>query len=93
MLTNDENALFSLFAKGERFIGLMPDNLRDLARGRGVTAALGAYDAVDDGHADAGEVAEPDALAIAEDLRLRRNVTLLCCFPLNAGQPGLTYLD
>src|SRR5712671_4539616 len=29
-----------------------------LARGRGVAAALGADDAVDDGHADAGQVAE-----------------------------------
>jgi hypothetical protein len=34
----------------------MPDDLRDLGRRRGVAAALGADDAVDDGHADAGQV-------------------------------------
>src|SRR6266704_3411657 len=37
---------------------LMPDDLRQLGRRRGVAAALGAHDAVDDGHADSGEVAE-----------------------------------
>jgi|SRR5580698_2932912 hypothetical protein len=39
----------------------MPHDLRDLARRRRVAAALGSHDAVDDGHADAGKVTEPDA--------------------------------
>jgi hypothetical protein len=30
--------------------------------------------------------------ATAEDAPLRRGITLLCCFPLNADQSGLTYL-
>ncbi len=34
------------------------DDLRHFSGRRGVAAALGADDAVDDGHADAGEVAE-----------------------------------
>src|SRR5438105_12592736 len=43
--------------------GSMPaDDLRHLARRRRVAAALRPHDAVDDGHADAGEVAELDAL-------------------------------
>jgi len=40
----------------------MPRNLRQLGRRRGVAAALGADDAVDDGHADAGQVAELHAV-------------------------------
>src|ERR1700722_13821302 len=36
----------------------MPDNLRHLGRRRGIAAALGADDTVDDGHADARKVAE-----------------------------------
>jgi len=40
----------------------MPDNLRHPRRRRGVAAALGADDAIDDGHADAGEVAELHAV-------------------------------
>src|SRR6266436_3899087 len=39
----------------------VPDNLRHPCRRRRVAAALGADDAVDDGHADAGEIAELDA--------------------------------
>src|SRR5215216_1591595 len=42
--------------------GLIPDDLRHLARRRSVAAALGANDAVDNGHADAGQVAELHAL-------------------------------
>ena len=41
------------------------DDLRHLPGRRGVAAALGADDAVDDGHADAGEVTELHAF---EDL-------------------------
>ena len=40
----------------------MPDNLRHLGCRRGIAAALGADDAVDDGHADAGQVAELHAV-------------------------------
>src|SRR5882724_3614982 len=40
----------------------MPHNLRHLRRRRGVAAALGADDTVDDGHADAREVAELHAV-------------------------------
>ena len=54
-------ALLSLCPAGARFIGLMPDDLRDLGRRWRIAAALGADDAIDDGHADAGQVAEPDA--------------------------------
>ena len=45
-----------------RATNLMPRNLRHLGRRRGVAAALGADDAVDDGHADAGQVAELHAV-------------------------------
>jgi hypothetical protein len=55
-------ALLSPCSTGARFIGLVPHDLRDLRRRRGVAATLGAEDAVDDGHADAGEVAELHAL-------------------------------
>src|SRR6478752_4363547 len=41
---------------------LMLDDLRHLGGRRRVAAALGAHDAVDDGHADAREVAELHAL-------------------------------
>src|SRR6266540_5810831 len=55
------NAIFS-DASGAIAPGLpasMPaDDVRHLARRRRVAAALGADDAVDDGHADAGEIAE-----------------------------------
>src|ERR1019366_4620326 len=40
----------------------MSDNLGHLRCRRGVAAALGADDAVDDGHADAGQVAELHAV-------------------------------
>src|SRR5450755_3443704 len=40
----------------------VPDNHRHLGRRRRVAAALGADDAVDDGHADSGQVAELHAL-------------------------------
>ena len=40
----------------------MPDDLRQPRRRRRVAAALGADDAVDDGHADAGQVAELHAV-------------------------------
>jgi hypothetical protein len=40
----------------------MPDNLRHPCRRRRVAAPLRPDDAVDDGHADAGEVAEPHAV-------------------------------
>src|SRR6266436_4377641 len=39
-----------------------PHDLRHLGCRRGIAAALGADDAVDDGHADAGEVAELHAV-------------------------------
>ena len=45
-----------------RATDLTPDNLRHFRCRRGVAAALGADDAIDDGHADAGEIAELDAL-------------------------------
>ena len=41
---------------------LAPHNLRHPGRRRGVAAALGADDAVDDGHADAGAAAELPAV-------------------------------
>src|SRR5438105_14304074 len=41
---------------------LMPDDLRHLGCRRRVAAALGADDAVDDGHADTGQVAELHAV-------------------------------
>src|SRR5258707_1619114 len=59
----------------------MADNLRHLGGRRGVAAALGADDAVDDGHADAREVAELHAveevlaggmLRLAHDDEIRR---------------------
>src|SRR3954470_5877498 len=40
----------------------MPDHFRHLGRRWRVAAALGAHDAVDDGHADAGEVAKLHAV-------------------------------
>ena len=40
----------------------MPDNLRHLRRRWRVAAALGAHDAIDDGHSDAGEIAELHAV-------------------------------
>src|SRR3977135_2453281 len=43
-------------------VALVPDDLRQPGCWRGVAAALGADDAVDDGHADAGEVAELHAV-------------------------------
>src|SRR5258706_10172484 len=45
-----------------RTTDLTPDNLRQLRRWGRVAAAVGADDAVDDGHADAGEVAELHAV-------------------------------
>ena len=42
--------------------GLRSDNRGCLLRGRRVAAAMGAHDAVDDRHADTGQVAEPHAL-------------------------------
>src|SRR4051812_29119571 len=47
----------------------MPHQFRHPRRRRGVAAALGANDAVDDGHADPGQVAEPHAV---EDVLARR---------------------
>src|SRR5579862_6341820 len=38
------------------------DNLRHLGRGRGVAAALGTHDAVDDGHADTWQITEANAV-------------------------------
>src|SRR5690348_15265053 len=52
----------------------LPHDLRHLRRGRGVAAALGAHEAVDDGHADAGQVTEPDAV---EQRRARRMLRLV----------------
>src|SRR5579871_6371398 len=46
------------------------DDLRHFSRGRRVAAALGAHDAVDDGHADARQIAEPHAV----EQRLARRV-------------------
>src|SRR5205814_10132047 len=54
--------------------GSMPDDLRQLGRRRGVAAPLGADDAVDDGHADAGEVAEPHAVEDVAGRRMLRPV-------------------
>src|SRR3984893_5175189 len=48
--------------KADVLDGSMPDDLRHLGCRRGVAAALGADDAVDDGHADAGEGAELHAV-------------------------------
>ena len=45
-----------------RATDLTPDNLRHFRCRRGVAAALGADDAVDDGHANAGQVAELHAV-------------------------------
>ena len=47
----------------------MPDDLRQPCRRRRIAAALGADDAVEDGHADAGQFAEPDAVQRAARLR------------------------
>jgi hypothetical protein len=47
----------------------MPDDLRQPCRRRRIAAALGADDAVDDGHADAGQLAEPDAVQHAARLQ------------------------
>src|SRR6266478_9123634 len=41
---------------------LMPDDLRHSSSRRRVAAALGAHDAVDDGHADTREIAELHAV-------------------------------
>src|SRR6202047_150514 len=54
--------------------GLMPDNLQELSRRRRIAAALGAHDAVDDGHADAGEIAELHAV---EDVLAGRMLRLV----------------
>ena len=45
------------------FAQLMPDNLRHPCRRRRVAAALGADDAVDDGHADASVHHHEDAIS------------------------------
>ena len=50
------------------------DDLRHLAGRRGVAAALGADNAIDDGHADAGEVGELHAL---QDVLARRMLRLV----------------
>jgi hypothetical protein len=50
----------------------MPDDLRHLGRRRRVAAARGADDAVDDGHADAGQVAEIMMAGIAFAPRILR---------------------
>src|SRR3977135_4675405 len=55
-------------------VALVPDDLRQPGCWRGVAAALGADDAVDDGHADAGEVAELHAV---EDVLARRMLCLV----------------
>ena len=52
----------------------MPDDHGHPGRRRRVAAALGAHDAVDDGHADAGEVAELHAV---EDVLAGRMLRLV----------------
>src|SRR6202030_143945 len=52
----------------------VPDDLRHFRCRRGVAAALGADDAVDDGHADAGQVAEPNAVEDVLACRMLRPV-------------------
>lgn len=49
-----DNTLALASDRYKNFDRLSPDDLRHLGRRRGVAAALGADDAVDDGHADAG---------------------------------------
>src|SRR5260221_7982550 len=53
---------FPSMRRANTFGWSMPDNDRHLGRRRCVAAALGADDAVDDGHADAREVAELNAV-------------------------------
>src|SRR5450631_2101178 len=52
----------------------MPDDLRHPGCRRRVAAALGADDAVDDGHADAGEIAELHAVEDVLAGRMLRSV-------------------
>ena len=52
----------------------VPDDLRHFRCRRGVAAALGADDAVDDGHADAGQVAELNAVEDVLACRMLRPV-------------------
>src|SRR6266851_9421743 len=47
---------------GKTLVALMPDDLRHLGCRRRIAAALRADDAVDDGHADAGEIAKLHAV-------------------------------
>src|ERR1700730_12407005 len=46
----------------EPISGSVADDQRHFRRRRVIAAALGAHDSVDDGHADAGQVTELDAL-------------------------------
>jgi hypothetical protein len=62
----------------------MPHDLRDLARRRGVAAALRSHDAVDDGHADAGKVTEPDAFQDVFSGRMQERKSAAAC-----GAPAL----
>src|SRR2546423_15102570 len=57
-----------------KLLSSVPDDLGHLGRGRGVAAALGADDAVDDGHADAGQVAELHAFQNGFSRRMLRLV-------------------
>ena len=52
----------------------MPDNDRHFGRRRRIAAALGADDAVDDGHADPGEIAELHAFEDVFACRMLRPV-------------------
>src|SRR6266481_4713533 len=54
--------------------GSVPDNLRHPCRRRRVAAALGTDDAVDDGHADAGQIAELHAVQNVLAGRMLRHV-------------------
>jgi hypothetical protein len=50
------------------------NDLRHFPRRRGIEAALGADDAVDDGYSDAGEIAETRSITMEYPTKLRKQI-------------------
>src|SRR5258708_33625586 len=65
---------FPSMRRANTFGWSMPDNDRHFGRRRRIAAALGADDAVDDGHADAGKIAELHAVEDVFAGRMLRSV-------------------